>query len=213
MKIKKIMAVLVLAAGITTSIYADAKDEAMESIDSAKEMITAQDYAKAIEELNFAITKLNEMQSSKLLKYLPKELAGYKISGDGAKTVSNAILGANTTIATVEFEAPSQIKIEGSDEEYESSTITVNITVGGILGQAAAMANMYSVSDNKTTAVRIKGYKGNINFQKENNSGTLMLQIGEKITVTVEGSSILSGDLLKAAVEKMDLKALEKEFN
>ena len=123
MKIKKIMAVLVLAAGITTSIYADAKDEAMESIESAKEMITAQDYAKAIEELNFAITKLNEMQSSKLLKYLPKEIAGYKISGDGAKTVSNALLGANTTIATVEFEAPSQIKIEGSDGEYESSTI------------------------------------------------------------------------------------------
>lgn len=213
MKIKKLMAIVVLTAGMATAVYADAKDEALESMESAKEMITSQDYAKAIEELNFAITKLNEMQSSKLLKYLPKEIAGYKISSEGPKTMSNALLGANTTIATVEFEAPSKIKIEGSEDEYENSTITVNITVGGILGQAAAMANMYSVSDNKTTAVRVKGYKGNINFQKENNSGSLMLQIGEKITVTVEGSSILSGDILKAAVDKMDLKALEKEFN
>jgi hypothetical protein len=51
-----------------------------------------------------------------------------------------------------------------------------------------------------------------LQFEPNDKSGTLTLQVGEKTSVTIEGNNVATEAVLKSFAEMMDLNGLSKAF-
>ncbi|GAB1366417.1 MAG TPA: hypothetical protein PL160_05510 [Candidatus Cloacimonas sp.] len=186
--------------------------EAIQSLESAKKYLQEQNYPKAQDEINYASSKISEILSEMLVKYLPEAPAGYKLDDKSAQGLGSAgaILGsANAVAATGKYLATAE------DEDGNLSELTCTISMGGILGKAsglAALGQMFSGYGMGTTnkTIRVAGYNGTQEFSGD--SGTLTVQVGEKISVIIEGSNIQKPEIMKTLAEKIDLAKLEKAF-
>lgn len=203
---------LMLLAALALSLAAAAKDEALESLDNAKKYIQSDNYNKAQEELTFASNKISEILSEQLVKYLPDAPAGFQVDDKNAQGMGQmgAMFGSANAIAAVGTYSK-------QNEDDDSSTLTLTISIGGLMGKTAGLAalgNMFSGygSGTGSKSVRIGGYSGTQEFDKEDNVAKLTVQVGEKVSVMVEGSNLDSPDVMKALVEKIDLAKLEKAF-
>ena len=202
---KNIIVLFVLLA-LACALTADAKSDALSSCDTAKDLIKSEDYQKAADELNFALSKVNEILAGALENYLPQAPGGYTETSREATSLgaAGAIVGSTNSLA--------------ASSEYEAdngSTIDVTITVGGAMGAVAGLASMgqmFGGASAGTESVRIKGYSGTLEIDKDDNSASLTLNIGGQISVIIDGSKIESGDILKEMAQSMDLSKLEKEF-
>jgi hypothetical protein len=183
------------------------KDEALKSLDGAKDFINQNNLVKAREEINYALAKIGEIQAEELLKYIPAAPAGFKLKDKNSQAMGNgeSILGSVSNVtATANY-------TKGDAE------IDLTISIGGILGQASGLAGLATMfapgmgmSGGKT--IRVKGYTGTLEYDKDEQSGTLTIQVGDKISVIVNGNDLESDDMLKTIAEAIDLAKLEKSF-
>lgn len=204
---KKAILILVLAVLGLTLFAETPKEEAIKSLDAAKTLIGKDDLVKAREEIDYALAKISEIQAEQLLVYIPAAPSGYTLDDKNSQSLGQAggIVGsANSITATANY-------------SKDDSTLDLSITVGGVLGQsgglmglASMFGGMSATSGGKT--VRISGYNGNQEYDKDEASGTLTISVGSKITVMIEGSNIPNADILKTLAEKIDLAKLEKSF-
>ncbi|NMD12184.1 MAG: hypothetical protein GYA77_01405, partial [Candidatus Cloacimonetes bacterium] len=80
-----------------------------------------------------------------------------------------------------------------------------------LLGGIASMFGGLSVGSGAKT-IRVKGYTGTQEFDPDEESGTLSIQVGEKISVIVEAHGIDNADIMTATAEAVDLARLESSF-
>lgn len=202
-KILLLAALLLLALNLLAE---DPAKEAIASLENAKSLLGKGEYVQAQDEINFALAKINEILAEELLKYIPENPEGFKLENKEAQNLGAAgaiIGGANSISAT------------GSYTKGDAS-FNLTIAVGGVLGKSgglmgmAAMFGGMNAGGGKT--VRVQGYSGNQEYDKGEKTGTLTLQVGDKITVVVEGTDIDNADLLKQLAEKLDLTKLQKSF-
>ncbi len=199
---KKLSAAVLFVCFIAVQVWAeDPAQEALSSLSTAQTLIKQGNTAKAIEEINYALSKLNEVTASGMLKFIPDAPKGFTLDskssqglGDGAMMVGNA--GA-------------EAQYSGENE----SSVKITIATGGITGKLGSLASFGAMfggggmaSGSKT--VRIKGFTGTVQFDAEGKSGTLTLQVGPKTSVTIEGSNVDSENVLKSFAELMDLNGL-----
>lgn len=203
---KKILGLTLLLFLIVGLFAQAAKKEALESLDAAQALVNSGDYIKAQEELNYAQAKVSEILSEELLKHIPEKVQGFTFESKEAGSLgqAGAFLGsANAVAATGHY-------------SKGNGTYDLLITMGGVVGQAgnlmSGFASMFGGLAAATSQMRIKGYTGTMDFDKDNNSGTLTISVGSKLSVIVSGEDIKSPDDLKALAEQMDLSLLEKSF-
>jgi hypothetical protein len=202
-KLIVLILISILALGLAAQ---SAKQEALQSIDDAKAMINSNQLAKAQEELNYAITKISEILSEELLKFIPDAPAGYTLEDRSAQSLGQAgvIIGSANAIAA-----------SGNYSKGDSS-LELSITVGGLVGQAGGLMGLAAMfggmTGSNTKSLRVSGYNATSEYDATGKSGTLTIKVGEKITVMVEGEDIDSADMLKTLAEKVDLAGLEKAF-
>lgn len=183
------------------------KEEAIKSLDNAKALLGKDDFVKAQAEIDYAVSKISEVLAEQLLKYIPDAPAGFKLEDKEATAMgqAGAIIGSTNGITA-----------KGTYSKGDAS-IDLTIMIGGIMGKTAGLAGLASMfggvnlgGGSKT--VRIKGYSGNQEYDKDNESGTLSIQVGEKITVMLDGNNIENTDILKTIAEAVDLAKLETSF-
>ncbi len=201
---KVFMILMVLA--VCSMLVAGPKDEAISSLDTAKGFVSKEQYSKAVEEINYALAKINEILAQRLLDLIPAAPAGYTLDSKDSAGLGTAgsFMGSTNSLAA-----------EASYSSESGSSLSINIAVGGLIGQAASFASMGQMFGGAvagSSTIRIKGYTGTLEFDKENQSGTLSLKIGQDKSVMIEGSMIESGDILKALAEKIDLAKLESDI-
>jgi hypothetical protein len=189
-----------------------AKDEAIQSLDSAKKYLQSDNYSKAQDEINYASGKISEILSEMLVTYIPDAPAGYTQDEKNAAGLGNmgAMFGsANSVAATGKYSSTKE------DSDGNTPELTLTISVGGVMGGAsglAALGQMFSGYGSGTASktIRVAGYSGTQEFS--DGDGTLTVQVGQKISIIVEGSALSSADIMKNLVEKIDLAKLEKAF-
>jgi len=176
-----------------------AKEEAIESLDTAKAMLAKDSLTEAMDEINYAVSKISEIQAEELIKFIPDAPEGFTLEEKDSQSMgqAGAIVGsANSIIATANY-------------TKDDTDIDLTITVGGVLG---SMASMFGGSGMGSKTVRVSGYTGNQEYDKGDDSGTLTVQVGDNITVMVEGDEIEDADILKTFAELIDLPLLERSF-
>lgn len=201
----------ILLIVITCVMFAEgAADEALQSLDNAKGLIQQKNYAKAQDEINFALSKLSEIQAEDLLKFIPDAPTGWKQDDKNSTGLgqAGAIMGSANAITA-----------KGEYSKGDDSNVTLTISVGGILGKSAgfmglgALMGGSSNSGNKNSkSIRISGYTGTNEYDANEKNGTLTLQVGEKTSINIEGSNLENADVLKTFAGKIDLAKLEKAF-
>lgn len=192
-----IVIIAILALGL--ALFADnAKNEALQAIDTAKSFINKGNYSKAREELNYAMSKIDEILGEGLLNYIPAGSGGFTLNDKNFTPLH--ILGAGMN-AIGEYER--------GDADF-----TLTISVGGVLGQSGGLmglANLFGVT-NIGKSTRVSGYTANMEFDESDQSGTLIVKVNDRVTVTVTGNNVSNSDLLKSLAEQVDFSALEKDY-
>jgi len=192
-------------------ICATPNQEALDSLDAAKNLISKAKYSKALDEINYAVSKINELLSEKLKSFIPeKGPSGYNLTEKNAQGLgaAGAIVGSTNSLTGV-----------GRYENDSDSSIELTIASGGLLGKTASFANFGNMfgsfdnsSGNNTKSVRINGYTGSLTENSSDKSGTLSIQIGEKTSITINGYNIESIEVLMELAKKIDLSGLEEAF-
>ncbi|MCB5246638.1 MAG: hypothetical protein LHW57_01250 [Candidatus Cloacimonetes bacterium] len=191
-----IIAVLLLGLAL---LAAEAKDEAIEALDAAKTQINKGDFAKARQEIDFALAKINEILAEDLLKFIPEGSNGFTLENKEAASLN--MMGANNTAVG---------KYTKGDSSFD-----LTISVGGVLGQSGGLMGLASMFGGMAAAgktVRVNGYTGTQEFEEDEASGTLTLKVGEQITVIVTGENIENADILQDLAELVELDKLEEAY-
>ena len=206
---KKLFIPLALALCITSTAYAEkSQDEAIDSLSTAQQFVKDGNYNKAVDEINYALAKINEITALGLLKYIPEPPAGFTLVNKQAQGVGAGASIAGNAGATAEY------------TNKNGATVNLNIAIGGMTGKMAGIAAIGTVfagvnqdaGAGQTRQVRLQGYTGTEIFNKSDMTGTLTFQVGDKTSVTVEGNNIDSPETLMHIAKKIDLAGLEKNF-
>ncbi|MBW6513496.1 MAG: hypothetical protein K0B87_01935 [Candidatus Syntrophosphaera sp.] len=202
---KKFFSIAILLLAVLGLMAQSPKQEALQSLDNAKAMLNQDNLVKAQDEINFALAKISEILAEQLEKYIPDAPAGFTQNSKESQSMgqAGAIVGsANSIIANASY-------------SKDDMDIDLSITVGGVLGQTGGlmgMAKMFGGMGGSGKTIRVGGYTGNQDYDKGNKSGTLTIQVGNNITVMVEGDDIEDPEILKTFAELIDLAKLEKSF-
>lgn len=192
-----------LAAGF--SFAQSVQEEAVQSLSTAQEFIKKENYSKALEEINYAMAKINELTAEGLLAFIPDPPEGFTLLEKSSQGVAQGAAIVGNAGAVGSYQGP------------DDATLELNISIGGMVGQMgslAAFGAMFSgmAPEAGMKTIRVKGYTGTVMLDQENRSGSLTLQVGDKTSVQIEGSYIDSADSMQALAEKMDLAALDEKY-
>ncbi|MCK9584376.1 MAG: hypothetical protein M0R69_05625 [Candidatus Cloacimonetes bacterium] len=199
--------ILLLITVTSLALFAEsAKSEAIGSLDTAKSMIQSGKYLKAQEELNYAQAKISELLAEDLIKYIPDAPAGFTQEDKTSQSLgqAGAIIGSANAIAAT--------------GTYSKDDMSFDLTIavgglpgktGGLMGLAAMFGGM---TDMKTKTIRVKGYNATLEYDDDDESGTLTIKVGENITVLVTGENLVDADAMKTLAEKVDFDSLLKAF-
>lgn len=184
----------------------DPSKEAISSLQTAQTLITQGDTAKAIEEINYALSKLNEVTASGMLNFIPAPPKGFKLDSKNSQGMGQGAMAVGNAGAEGQYSGPND------------ASVKITIATGGVTGKLGSLASFgamfagVSQGGGGSKSVRIKGFTGTLQFEPNDKSGTLTLQVGEKTSVTIEGSNVETENVLKSFAESMDLNGLSKAF-
>ncbi len=207
---KKILLPLACLLMMSSTSYGEnIQEEAIDSLTTAQTFVKDGNYNKAIEEINYALAKINELTAEELLKFIPNPPEGFEL-------INKQSQGVGTGASSIAGNA-------GATANYSHSngaTINLNIAIGGMTGKMASLAALGTIfaglsqetGTGQTRQVRVKGYTGTEVSNTNEKSGTLTFQVGDKASVTIEGSGIDSVEILMQLAKNINLPGIEKSF-
>lgn len=208
MKMKALVIAAMLLAWVAPLQAQDIRDEAMASLETAGSFVKNGNYKKAIEEINYALAKINELTAAELINFIPDAPKGFTLVSKQSQGI-----GAEATIAGS----------AGATAQYTDSKgakIDVTIALGGMTGKIASFAALGSIFAGmsqdaglgQTRKVRVQGYTGTEMYNAEEQSGNLSFQVGDETSVTINGEQIESAETLMELAKAFDFAGLEKSF-
>jgi len=178
-------------------------EDPAELIQSGADFLSKGKYAKAVEDLQWAIREIRMLQAEELKGFLPKEVSGYDAYDEETDAGAAAILNINLIEAGRRFEATG-----------ENEIVTLKIMAGEMggtgLGAMMKMAQMYGGQSGEL--IRVNGHKGTVEWEDGSNGGKLTMVLDNDIQVTVEISEG-NKDNLKTFAGLIDLDGLEALSN
>ena len=203
----KSIIVSLLVTVFSLALFAqNVKSEALGSLNTAKSLIESGQYVKAQEELDYAQAKISEILSEDLLKYIPDAPAGYSLKDKKAQSLgqAGAIIGSANSVSAV------------GNYTKGKTELSLTIAVGGLPGKAAGLMGLAAmfggITDMGTKTIRVKGYNATLEYDKSDQSGSLIIKVSEKISVIVDGDNLPNEEALKTLAEKVDFDLLKKAF-
>lgn len=176
-------------------------DEVTDQIDAAKRYYGEGDLTGAIEELEFARQALQAKQGAAYLATLPPAPAGWSVQDTPASEQAAVVPFAGTALQRVYTENGGAGRIEAQ-----------LLTGGGFMQGLAAMLTNPQILAAQPGAKRVRVGRENavLTFDEGEKSGQLVMDLGGKLTLMLDGSALRSGDTLVSLANAWDVRrALE----
>lgn len=162
------------------------------------DLITAKNYAKALEELGWAQKEIEKMNVTQIQSYFPDSLAGYT----GSKFESNSALGMTNL-----------------ERQYTKGTEQVKLSLSGSSPGGAGAGGLGGLAAFGRMAAMMGGGQGGDTFRIAGRTATLQKEEGNspQLTVFLDSGSVLNlegqrgttADSLKAMAEALKLNDLD----
>jgi hypothetical protein len=185
---------LLLASGVPATA-----DPITDQIDAGRRAYEAGDARVAIQALNFAVAQIEEQLKAVQLQLLPAALPGWTAEDAVSESGGLAAMIAGTNLS------------RSYRREEDGAALTISITADSPL---LAMMNMMMSTpmllqtDPGSSPYTFGGFRGTLK-KDDDGSETIMLMVGSRILVQLEGSGV-DRQTLEAYLEAMNLSQLEK---
>ncbi len=174
-------------------------DEITDQLAKAIEYYEKGDYHKAADELRWVLTQLETLQGNRLQTFFPDPLENYKAEKTSVTSMPGG--GAMATRIYRSEETESVIDIEmglNSPLIQSMSLIFMNPSISG-----------YS----EKQFSQINGYKVLEEYKEDSKTGKMMVLVGDRLLIILEGQNISGLTDLKKYVQKMDLEEMHKTLS
>lgn len=192
-----------LAAALALPLAA-AADEITDQLDQARSYYDQGDIPGAVSELEFALQALRGKLGAQLLATFPPPPEGWQVeeAGDGSQA-SNPLMGAGTMLSRT---------YRSGEGDAEQSIEAQLMAGGGFLQGLAGMLTNPQVLAAQPNAKRVRIGRDNavVTFDAEDKTAQLVLDLGGKGTIMLQGHNVASGDPLVALANKWDLKKVKE---
>ncbi|MCC7429342.1 hypothetical protein IT568_00725 [bacterium] len=208
---KRLLLTLAVTFGFCSFVLADENQvasEIIESLETAKGFVKQKNWEKVQEELNYALSKIGEIKSQNLVKFLPEAPKGFRKENANAQSIGSAgafVGSAGAVNATADYYP--------EKDDDNSKSVKIEIFSGGMLGGIGGLAQAFSgfaqSGGTKNTNVRIKGYKGMQEWEED--YGKLTIAIENKATIVISANGYPNAEILKTFAELINFSGIEKE--
>ena len=208
---KKIALLLALPFLISACGGDDSKEKELENIDAEKNPLGAlmkmsenmAESAKKMEEKSKNKENAKAIHYEELLKYLPETIEGYHINGE-PKGASIDMQGTSYSSAEIEFKNENDDRIDITLLDYNAaynmySMATAMWSSGIKIDTSEEFGQSISLGDN------VNGWES---LKKKSNRATIILGLGDRFLLTIEGDNQEDTALLKNIAKNMNIDAL-----
>lgn len=196
-------AVLAVVAGVAWGLLALAAraDEITEQIDQARSYYEEGDVSGAIGELEFAMQALRGRLSTALLETFPAAPAGWTAKDDDS--------GASAAMPMMGGNVVQRIYTQdGGDGRIEARLMSGGGFMQGLASMFMNPAMLAAQPHAKR--IRIGRENGVVIFDPADRSGQLMVDLGGRISLMLEGSGLDGPEAMTGLVEAWDLKTVKE---
>lgn len=191
--------IIALATALTLSGAARA-DEVSEQIEAAQQAYESGELRSAVDTLNFAVAKIQEQMTAKILELLPNPLDGWTADAAQSQTGGMAAMITGTTLS------------RRYTREEDGAEITLNLMADSPMMPMLTMAMsmpfvMQSNQDMKTYS--FKGHRGMVEHAADSSEYEITLMIGSRLVIQGEGSKLADIKPIEAYFEQLDLDAIQ----
>ena len=175
-------------------------DSVTDQIDQGKRLYEQGDVGGAVAELEFAVQELKGKQSAAYLATFPTPAAGWTLEEASGDDAANVPFLGNTAKRTYRAQSGAGV-------------IEAQLMTGGSFMQGIASMFMNpQVMAGQPNAKRVRVGRDNavVTYDPAERSGQLMLDVGGKITIVVDGRDIASGDPLVELINRWDVKKVRE---
>ena len=173
-------------------------DDVTDWIDEARKAYLDGKGDLAVQNLDYASQLIRQNKGEKLEAALPEPLAGWKTTDSGSSAAGAAMLGG-ATAASASYE-----KSEG--EVYASCGISITTDSPMMSALMMSFSNPMLMGASGQKLIKVGPNKASMDYDAENQSGTINIVVAQKVLVSVNGSGISEADLRAyAAAVKVDV--------
>lgn len=191
------LSVLLVAGFLTTTAVAD---EITQQIDQARSYYEDGELASAIGELEFALQAMRSQVAVGYLATFPQPAAGWTMQGDDdAQTGAAPLVGA-------------MLQRTYRRDDGEGTIEAQLMTGGGFMQGLAAMFMNPQIMAAQPNAERIRVGRENavLTFDPTDRSGQLMLDLGGKVSIMLQGSGLDDGTPMTELIDRWDLQKVKE---
>lgn len=194
------LSTLLLAASLLAAVPAHA-DEITDQLDQARKYYEEGDLPGAIAELEFALQAMRGRIGAALVATFPPPPAGWTVSDAGDQQQASIPMMGGTMISRTYRDGGSEASIEAQ-----------LMSGGGFLQGLAGMFMNPQVLAAQPNAKRVRVGRENavVTYDPEGKSAQLVLDIGGKATIMLQGHNVASGDPLVDLATKWDVKRVRE---
>lgn len=197
----RLVLALALVAGLVLSPAARA-DEITDQIDQAKRYYEEGDAVGAIAELEFALQALRGRIGQELLATFPEPPAGWTVSAAGDQQPGSIpMLGSGTMLSRT-------YRADGGEASIEAQLMSGGGFLQGIAGMFLNPQMMAAQPNAKR--VRIGRENAVATYDASDRSGQLVLDLGGKATIMLQGHALESSDPMVELANRWDLQKVKE---
>jgi hypothetical protein len=190
---------LALVAALTQPVLGD---EVTDQLDAARKAYESGELRNAVDTLNFAIAKIQEQVTARLLQLLPEPLPGWQADAAQSESGGLAAMITGTNL---------------SRRYYRPDGAEVNLSLMAD-SPLLPMLTMFLSSpfmmqaDPGTKPYSLKGQRGILKHSPDSNDYEASLMVGNRILVQGKGSGLTDEKAVQQYLEALDLDAIQKAF-
>lgn len=194
---KHLLVALSAALCLPASLSAD---EVTEQLETAQKAYESGELRSAVEALNFAVAKIQEQITERLLTLLPEPLDGWQADASESQSGGVAAMITGTSLSRRYF------RTDGAE-------VTLNLMADSpmlpMLTMALSMPFVMQANEGMKTYM-FKGHRGTIEHKAGTDEFEISLLIGNRLLVQGNGRGIPDEKPVEAYLEALDLEAVEE---
>ncbi len=197
--LKRTLLALAVALSVTTAVSAD---EVTDQLETGKKAYEAGELRSAVEALNFAVAKIQEQMTARLLTLLPEPLPGWQADPAASQSGGMAAMITGTALSRRYF-------------REDGAEVTLNLMADSpllpMLTMALSMPFMMQANDGMKT-YQLKGHRGTIEHKDGTSEYEINLLVGSRLLVQGSGKGLGDQKALEQYLEALDLDAIQKSL-
>lgn len=177
-------------------------DEVTDQLDAARKAYESGELRSAVDTLNFAVAKIKEQLTGRLLQLLPEPLPGWQADAAQSESAGIAAMITGTNLSRRYYRP-------------DGAEVTLSLMADSPL---LPMLTMFLSSpfmlqaDPGTKAYSLKGQRGLLKHSPDSTEYEASLMVGNRILVQGKGTGLTDEKAVQAYLEALDLDAIQKAF-